>query len=50
MIEIPVLEGTRVRLEPMALEHLAGLEKVAFDERRLCSCKKLARLYRGSQF
>jgi RimJ/RimL family protein N-acetyltransferase len=33
MIEIPVLEGTRVRLEPMTLEHLPGLEKVAFDER-----------------
>jgi RimJ/RimL family protein N-acetyltransferase len=33
MIEIPVLEGTRVRLEPMALDHLPGLEKVAFDDR-----------------
>jgi RimJ/RimL family protein N-acetyltransferase len=33
MIEIPTLEGTRIRLEPMTLEHLAGLEKVAFDER-----------------
>lgn len=33
MIEIPVLKGTRVRLEPMTLDHLAGLEKVAFDER-----------------
>ena len=29
----PVLEGTRVRLEPMTLEHLPGLEAVAFDER-----------------
>ncbi|HUZ94457.1 MAG TPA: GNAT family protein [Edaphobacter sp.] len=33
MIEIPVLEGTRIRLEPMTLEHLASLEKVAFDDR-----------------
>jgi RimJ/RimL family protein N-acetyltransferase len=29
----PVLEGTRVRLEPMTLGHLAGLEVIAFDER-----------------
>ena len=29
----PVLEGTRVRLEPMTLGHLPGLEAVAFDER-----------------
>lgn len=29
----PVLEGTRVRLEPMTMEHLPGLETVAFDER-----------------
>lgn len=33
MIEMPVLEGTLVRLEPMAPEHLPGLEKVAFDDR-----------------
>src|SRR6185437_4174411 len=33
MIEIPVLEGMSVRLEPMTLEHLTALEKVAFDER-----------------
>jgi RimJ/RimL family protein N-acetyltransferase len=33
MIDIPVLEGTRVRLEPMKLEHLPALEKVAFDDR-----------------
>ncbi|MEO6982474.1 MAG: GNAT family N-acetyltransferase [Edaphobacter sp.] len=29
----PVLEGARLRLEPMTLGHLAGLEAVAFDER-----------------
>lgn len=29
----PVLEGARVRLEPMTLGHLPGLEAVAFDER-----------------
>lgn len=29
----PVLEGTRIRLEPMTLEHLPGLEAVAFDDR-----------------
>jgi len=29
----PVLEGTRVRLEPMTMGHLAGLEAVAFDNR-----------------
>ena len=29
----PVLNGTRVRLEPMTLAHLPGLEAVAFDER-----------------
>ena len=29
----PVLDGARVRLEPMTLEHLAGLEAVAFDDR-----------------
>lgn len=33
MIEIPVLEGTRVKLEPMTLQHLPALEKVAFDDR-----------------
>lgn len=29
----PLLEGPRVRLEPMTMEHLPALEKVAFDER-----------------
>jgi RimJ/RimL family protein N-acetyltransferase len=29
----PVLEGTRIRLEPMTLEHLPALEALAFDER-----------------
>ena len=29
----PVLEGARVRLEPMTTGHLAGLESVAFDDR-----------------
>lgn len=29
----PLLEGTRIRLEPMTIEHLPALEKVAFDER-----------------
>src|SRR6185437_11961002 len=29
----PVLEGTRVRLEPMTLGHLAGLEAIVFDDR-----------------
>lgn len=33
MIDMPVLEGTRVRLEPMTLEHLPGLERIAFDDR-----------------
>jgi N-acetyltransferase len=33
MIEVPVLEGARVRLEPLTLEHLPALEKIAFDER-----------------
>jgi RimJ/RimL family protein N-acetyltransferase len=33
MSEMPVLEGTRIRLEPMAERHLAGLEKIAFDDR-----------------
>ncbi len=33
MIEIPVLEGRRVRLEPLTLEHLPALERIAFDER-----------------
>jgi RimJ/RimL family protein N-acetyltransferase len=32
-MEIPVLEGARVRLEPLTLEHLPALEKIAFDER-----------------
>jgi RimJ/RimL family protein N-acetyltransferase len=33
MIGTPVLEGKRVRLEPLTLEHLPALEKIAFDER-----------------
>lgn len=33
MVDVPALEGTRIRLEPMTLEHLASLEKVAFDDR-----------------
>jgi RimJ/RimL family protein N-acetyltransferase len=33
MSETPVLEGARVRLEPMAREHLTGLEAIAFDDR-----------------
>ncbi|MEO8736839.1 MAG: GNAT family protein [Edaphobacter sp.] len=33
MSETPVLDGTRVRLEPLTMAHLAALEKVAFDER-----------------
>src|SRR5665213_3193695 len=31
--ETPILEGTRVRLEPMKLEHLATLGAIAFDDR-----------------
>jgi RimJ/RimL family protein N-acetyltransferase len=33
MSEMPVLEGTRIRLEPMTRKHLAGLENIAFDDR-----------------
>jgi RimJ/RimL family protein N-acetyltransferase len=29
----PVLEGSRVRLEPLTADHLPGLEQVAFDPR-----------------
>ena len=29
----PILEGARLRLEPMSLGHLAGLQEIAFDER-----------------
>jgi N-acetyltransferase len=29
----PVLEGVRIRLEPMTLKHLSELETVAFDDR-----------------
>jgi Acetyltransferases, including N-acetylases of ribosomal proteins len=32
-IEIPVLEGPRVRLEPLSREHLPALEKIAYDKR-----------------
>lgn len=31
LMETPVLEGTVVRLEPLTLDHLPALEKVAFD-------------------
>jgi N-acetyltransferase len=31
--ETPVLDGIRIRLEPMTQDHLAGLEAVAFDDR-----------------
>jgi N-acetyltransferase len=33
LIETPILEGTRLRLEPLNDVHLHGLEKIAFDER-----------------
>lgn len=33
MTVTPTLDGVRIRLEPMTLEHLAGLEAVAFDDR-----------------
>ena len=33
MSETPVLNGTRLRLEPLTLEHLPALEQVAFDDR-----------------
>jgi RimJ/RimL family protein N-acetyltransferase len=33
MMETPVLEGRLVRLEPLTLEHLPALERIAFDER-----------------
>jgi N-acetyltransferase len=33
MIATPTLDGARIRLEPMTLDHLAGLEAVAFDDR-----------------
>ncbi len=32
-LQTPVLDGTRVRLEPLTMEYLAALEKVAFDDR-----------------
>jgi N-acetyltransferase len=32
MIATPTLDGVRVRLEPMTLEHLNALEAVAFDD------------------
>jgi RimJ/RimL family protein N-acetyltransferase len=32
-METPILEGSRVRLEPLAERHLAALEAVAIDER-----------------
>ena len=33
LIETPILEGARLRLEPLSEDHLSGLEKVAFDDR-----------------
>jgi len=33
LIETPILEGARLRLEPLSDKHLPGLEKIAFDER-----------------
>jgi RimJ/RimL family protein N-acetyltransferase len=33
VIETPVLEGRRVRLEPLTREHLPALEAIAFDPR-----------------
>jgi N-acetyltransferase len=33
MIATPILDGVRVRLEPMTEAHLAGLEEIAYDER-----------------
>ena len=33
MIEIPVLEGAHLRLEPLTRKHLPSLEKIAFDDR-----------------
>lgn len=33
MSDTPVLEGARVRLEPLTMEHVAALEQVAFDDR-----------------
>jgi N-acetyltransferase len=33
MTVTPTLDGVRIRLEPMTLEHLPGLEAVAFDDR-----------------
>jgi RimJ/RimL family protein N-acetyltransferase len=33
MTTTPTLDGARIRLEPMTLEHLTGLEAVALDDR-----------------
>lgn len=33
MGEIPVLDGARIKLEPLTLGHLPALEQVAFDDR-----------------
>jgi RimJ/RimL family protein N-acetyltransferase len=33
MMQMPILEGKHVRLEPLTREHLPALAKVAFDER-----------------
>lgn len=33
VIETPILDGQRVRLEPLKAGHLAALEEVAYDER-----------------
>jgi RimJ/RimL family protein N-acetyltransferase len=36
LIETPILEGARLRLEPLSDKHLPELEKIAFDERIWC--------------
>jgi len=48
LIEIPVLEGPNVRLEPLSREHLPSLERIAYDERiwrymltRVTNCAEL---------
>jgi N-acetyltransferase len=32
-LEVPTLQGKRIRLEPLSCDHLAALERIAFDER-----------------
>jgi RimJ/RimL family protein N-acetyltransferase len=31
--EVPILDGERVRLEPLSLNHLSGLEEIAFEKK-----------------